>query len=208
VSKPPLLSARRAARAAETLKVATVSTRPHPHLDRIVPVAEVAKGWPIWLTVAGGISLTGARGRHTAAHAVTAAVTASLLGQVVKRGVQRSRPRRVPLPRPAAHGRPTYSFPSGHAATGAAFATTVVLERGVVGAPLVGLAAVVGYTRVYGAVHFITDVLGGALLGTGVAVGFWAVRRRRAQDRTPTDTAPAHAGPTDPAPTHTVPAPA
>jgi membrane-associated phospholipid phosphatase len=193
--------------------VATVSTRPHPHIDRIVPIAEVAKGWPIWLTVAGAISLTGEDGRRTAAHAVSAAVASSLLGQVVKRGVQRSRPRRVPLPRPAAHGRPTYSFPSGHAATGAAFATTVVLERGVVGTPLLGLAAVVGYTRVYGAVHFVTDVLGGALLGTGVAVGFWAVRRHREQGRTPTDAALTDTLPTDTAstgaePTRTVPTPA
>jgi undecaprenyl-diphosphatase len=164
-------------------------------MDRIVPIAEVAKGWPIWLTVAGGISLTGEDGRRTAGHAVAAAVTASMLGQVVKRGVQRSRPRRVPLPRPAAHRRVTYSFPSGHAATGAAFATTVVLERGPIGVPLLGLAGLVGYTRVYGALHFITDVIGGAMLGTGVAVGFWAVRRHRRheQDHAPTDAAPAAA---------------
>ena len=197
MSKPPLLSGWRALRAAETFRVATVSARPHPHMDRIVPIAEVAKGWPIWLTIAGGISLTGEEGRRTAGHAVASAVTASLLGQVVKRGVQRSRPRRVPLPRPAARRRVTYSFPSGHAATGSAFAATVVLERGPIGVPLLGLAALVGYTRVYGALHFITDVIGGAMLGTGVAVGFWAVRRHRDRDedrdRAPVDTSPASA---------------
>jgi undecaprenyl-diphosphatase len=193
VSKPPLLSHKRARRAAETLGVAVISTRRHPHLDRLVPVVELAKGWPVWLTVAGGLSLTGTRGRRTAGHALLAALTASLTGQVVKRQVQRTRPRRVPWPKPAARPRVTYSFPSGHAATGAAFATTVVLEHGPVGLPLVGLAAVIGYSRVYGAVHFVTDVLGGAALGTGVAAGYWAVRKRADRTHPDVDASPADA---------------
>lgn len=185
MAKPPLLSRKRLRRGAETWTVATVSTRRHPHLDLLVPVVELAKGWPVWLSIAGGIAITGERGRRTAGHAVVAAVSASLLGQVVKRQVRRTRPRRVPWPEPAAAPRVTYSFPSGHAATGAAFATTVVLEMGPVGLPLAGLAVVVGYSRVYGAVHFVSDVAAGAAIGTTVAAGYWVARRLAEQPDDP-----------------------
>jgi undecaprenyl-diphosphatase len=62
------------------------------------------------------------------------------------------------------------SFPSGHATT--AFATAVVLaawypRQAVV---FVGLAALVGLSRILLGAHFPSDVLAGALLGSGVAL--------------------------------------
>ena len=125
VSKPPLLSRNRLQRGLRPGRWRPSRPAPSPSGPPLVPVVEAAKGWPIWLSVAGGMAVTGDPGRRTAAHAVTASVTASMLGQVVKRQVRRTRPRRVPWPKPAAQPRVTYSFPSGHAATGAAFATTV-----------------------------------------------------------------------------------
>lgn len=73
------------------------------------------------------------------------------------------------------------SFPSGHATT--AFATAVVLaawypRQAVV---FVGLAVLVGLSRILLGAHFPSDVLAGALLGSGVALVVYqyvpAVRR-------------------------------
>ena len=88
------------------------------------------------------------------------------------------------------------SFPSGHATT--AFAAAVVLTlwfpRGAV--PFLGLAVLVGCSRVMLGVHFPSDVLAGALLGSIVATaahaytwgGTWtrdleALRKREGQAR-------------------------
>ena len=67
------------------------------------------------------------------------------------------------------------SFPSGHAAM--SFAAATVLARSVprpVAPLLFVLAALIAWSRVYVGVHYPTDVLAGALLGT--AIGLTAPR--------------------------------
>ncbi len=58
-----------------------------------------------------------------------------------------------------------YSFPSGH--TGASLAIALVLLHYLpaFGAGLVGLSLLIGFSRVYLGVHFISDVLAGGLIG-------------------------------------------
>lgn len=85
----------------------------------------------------------------------------------------------------------TFSFPSGHtAATVVVWATIVVLIRhltddhrahrligavaGVIGAVMV---FVVGFSRVYRGMHYVTDVVAGALLGAGCVAVAVAARR-------------------------------
>jgi membrane-associated phospholipid phosphatase len=77
----------------------------------------------------------------------------------------------VPVPSSA-------SFPSGHAATAFAAAVAVGAFYPRLRWPLLGLAALVGLSRIYLGVHYLLDVLAGAALGIvlGLAVA-WAARR-------------------------------
>ncbi len=63
------------------------------------------------------------------------------------------------------------SFPSGHTAAAFATATTIsmVYPKWYVVAPAYTWASLVGYSRIYLGVHYPSDVLAGALLGSGSA---------------------------------------
>ena len=57
--------------------------------------------------------------------------------------------------------------------TGSSFAVAVVMFRGLpkkFGVPALILAFLIGFSRLYVGVHYPSDVLGGALIGTGIAL--------------------------------------
>lgn len=79
----------------------------------------------------------------------------------------------VPVPHDA-------SFPSGHAATSFAGATILSFSFPRLAPVFYLLAAAVAFSRVYVGVHYPLDVIGGAVLGTLVALGVrYLVRRAR-----------------------------
>jgi len=70
------------------------------------------------------------------------------------------------------------SMPSGHASTAFAAAVAVGLVHPRLRWPLVGLASLIALSRVWLGVHYPTDVLAGAALGTAVAISLWLIVRR------------------------------
>lgn len=73
-----------------------------------------------------------------------------------------------------------YSFPSGHTTASFTAATVIFLHDKRLGIPAYIIAVAVAFSRMYLYVHFPTDILVGAILGTGIAIGInalakWAV---------------------------------
>ncbi|MBM4553840.1 phosphatase PAP2 family protein [Rhodococcus hoagii] len=137
----------------------------------------------LWMGVAAGMGLAGGRARRAAVRGVLAVAGASALSNAVLKPVfPRRRPpagtpeftvrRGLPAPRSS-------SFPSGHSASAAAFATAVALEYPAAGVALAPLAAAVAYSRVHTGVHWPSDIAVGAGVGAAVALAtrrWWAVR--------------------------------
>jgi undecaprenyl-diphosphatase len=103
---------------------------------------------------------------------------ASWLNALIKALVDRSRPP-VAIGFDALVGVPgSPSFPSGHAMSAFAVAGAIALLAPRLRVPVLTVAAVIAFSRVYLGVHFWLDVLAGAALG--LAVGILVARATRA----------------------------
>jgi membrane-associated phospholipid phosphatase len=149
-------------------RIATLRT---PALDTgLARLSDAANHSLLWLVTAAALATGGARGRRAAVLGVGAiGLTSAMSNLLVKPVLRRARPDRAGAAVPAArHVRmpASHSFPSGHAASAAAFATAVGHELPGTAIPLRLLAMAVGYSRVHSGVHYPGDVIAGALLGT------------------------------------------
>ena len=171
-------------------------------LDGFLPTLSLsADFFALWTGIAAVLAAgPDERGRRAALRGLAGMVTASTASNVLAKGLVRR-------PRPAGEVSPdrrpgrtpvTSSFPSGHAAAAAAFATGVGLEMPALAAPVGALAAAVGTSRVVNGVHYPSDIAGGWVFGVGVGMltlRWWPLRRskpaataRPGHEAPPTDT--------------------
>jgi membrane-associated phospholipid phosphatase len=154
--------------ALDTALLRLMRTRGHaPAVERAVArFSALGEHGSIWLAtaVAGAALDSDRRGEFTRAGATIAA--AYLTNQAIKVAVRRRRPRLDGLP-PVVATHSQLSYPSAHASTSLAGARA--LAELLPAAPLYALAIPLALSRPYLGVHYPSDTLAGAVLGTAVA---------------------------------------
>jgi membrane-associated phospholipid phosphatase len=150
-----------------------VTQTPTPSLDEgLRRLTEAANYSRLWLASAAVLAATrGSSGRRAATRGLASVALSSAVANLVIKplgrrrrpdssGVLRSRRARMPG---------SSSFPSGHSASGFAFATGVASLLPGEAVPIRALATLVAYSRVHTGVHYPADVVAGAFLGTTMA---------------------------------------
>jgi membrane-associated phospholipid phosphatase len=150
-----------------------VAATPTPSLDEpLRRLSNAANNSGLWLATAAGLAVAGGgAGRRAAVRGTVAiGVTSALVNLAVKSAWSRQRPDRagvgVPLWRNVRMPTST-SFPSGHAASGFAFAAAIGRDQPWLGVALRFTAAAVAYSRVHTGVHYPGDIVVGSLIGEG-----------------------------------------
>ena len=133
----------------------------------------IARPPPVWAATAALLAARGGASERRAAlrGGTCYAVAAVIANVVMKPIVDRTRPRRGHLrgKRPL-----TSSFPSGHAASDAAFCFGAAQELPWLILPLGGMALLAHWSIVRSGQHHLTDVLAAGFVGAASA---WAVQR-------------------------------
>ncbi|ATY12198.1 glycerophosphatase [Amycolatopsis sp. AA4] len=141
--------------------------------DVVTALSRSANKSRLWWGVAAVLAVRKGPARRGALRGIAAVAGASAAANLVAKPLfPRRRPAEEEVP---AHRqlrkRPTSSsFPSGHSASAAAFATAVAMESPRAGLVVVPLAGAVAYSRVHTGVHWPSDVAAGLAIGTGIAV--------------------------------------
>lgn len=136
----------------------------------------------VWIPIVAILFLVGKKdGRRTAVFLTIAFLILIPLGSAIKSEIDRPRPT-VPDNNLLVKNEHEPSFPSGHAVMVSAGAAILLLTfnkgRQIIFSIILAIESIlVSYSRVYVGVHHPTDVIGGILLGTGVAVAVIASGR-------------------------------
>ncbi|MCW2632279.1 MAG: phosphoesterase PA-phosphatase related protein [Pseudonocardia sp.] len=154
----------------------------------------------LWFAIAAVLGIRKGVTRRAALRGVLAITGTSFTANALLKPV-------LPRRRPAASELPAYqridnpptssSFPSGHAASAAAFTTALWMESPKLGMAVAPVAAAVAYSRVHVGVHWPSDVVAGTAVGAGVALAtrrWWPMRRGDEALARPLDGAPALPG--------------
>jgi undecaprenyl-diphosphatase len=144
----------------------------------MLTATRLGDGW-LWLVTAALLAASGNRGLQVLAAGAVSAGLANAFLVCVKGWVRRPRPCERAKPRhfdvdPLAwFPSDRFSFPSGHALNAFAIGSVVVLAFPLAALPVLVLAASVAASRVVLGLHWLSDVLAGALVGLFIGTFVW-----------------------------------
>ena len=144
----------------------------NPVLDKImVLITSLGNDGVLWIGLAIGM-LFFKKYRKCAISIGIALVLKELLGNMIlKELIMRDRPCWIdPTVELLVKSPSSYSFPSGHTFDAFAASFTLFLNHKKEGIIAMVVAILIAFSRMYVFVHFPTDILGGMILGIGVAV--------------------------------------
>ena len=146
-----------------------------PVLDAAMSMLSLAGSYSlIWLVIAAAL-LARKTTRQAGVAAVSAVALAEAIIALLKPIFMRPRPFLVdPSVTLIINSPGDWSFPSGHAAAACACAVAIAVTLGArrwrIWLPIIALAALMAFSRLYLFVHWPTDVLAGAVLGVSVGM--------------------------------------
>ncbi|MGH3945576.1 MAG: phosphatase PAP2 family protein, partial [Pseudonocardiaceae bacterium] len=148
-----------------------IGQQPPSRLDAVMKgLSTAANHSVLWFAIAAALAARKGATRRAALRGVLAiAATSFSTNAVLKPLLPRRRPpaRELPAYQVLPDAPTSSSFPSGHAASAAAFTTAVALECPKAGLAIAPLAAAVAYSRIHVGVHWASDVVVGAAVGSG-----------------------------------------
>ena len=135
-------------------------------------ITRLGDGGALWIVLAVVLLVIGKTRRVGLASVVSLVITFLVVNLGLKNIVARTRPYEVIDGLKSLVGEQSdYSFPSGH--TAHAFAVGVIMLAMLpkrIGRPIIIVSVLMAYSRLYLGVHYLTDVLAGAVFGTLIAL--------------------------------------
>lgn len=144
----------------------------------MLTASRLGDGW-LWLAVGLLLAAGGRRGLQALAAGAVSAGIANLLQLGVKARVRRARPCERARPRHFGVGplgwfpSDRFSFPSGHALNAFAIGSVIALAFPLAAVPALTVATSVAASRVVLGLHWLSDVLAGALAGLLIGTTVW-----------------------------------
>jgi undecaprenyl-diphosphatase len=139
----------------------------HPTIERgVLAFTTLGEHGGLWFGLCAGGALLDPARRPFYARAGATVGAAYAVNQVIKFAVRRRRPQLPDLP-PLKHTQTQLSYPSAHATT--SFAGARALAAAWPAVPLYVVAVAMTLSRPYVGVHYPSDSLAGAVLGSAVA---------------------------------------
>lgn len=136
----------------------------HPPVEQVViRFSKLGDHGFLWLAIAAAGVALDPPGRRAYMRAGRTVALTVMLNYLVKIAIRRARPLLEDLP-PLSPTVSPLSYPSAHAST--SFAAARVLSEALPATPLYTVAAAIAVSRPYLGIHYPSDVIAGAALGT------------------------------------------